>query len=180
MTVHDRGRTVRRGIALVGLRAAGKTTLGAALGVRLGWPVLDTDAAVAERVGQPVGAFLASEGEDRFRAEELPVCREALAAIGDARIVSLGGGAVLHSGVRSLLIQSEWLAVWVDAADEILEARMSTSEVERPRLGARSVGGEIRKMRRTREALYRQVADLRLETDDANVDACTARVLAMM
>ena len=61
-------------IALVGPRAAGKSTLGAALAESLGWPVHDTDELIAGAVGCAVGEHLGRVGEQEFRRDEERVC----------------------------------------------------------------------------------------------------------
>ena len=169
-----------RGIALIGLRAAGKTTLGRALATRLGWPpAVDTDDVLAQRVGMNAGRFLAAVGEERFRAVEREVCRDVLLADG-ADVVSLGGGAVTIPDVADLLRRGDRLRIWVDAADENLVARLRRSAVRRPALTELPIREEVAALRVTRDPLYRELADLRVETDASNVDACVARVLAMM
>ncbi|MEO0912217.1 MAG: shikimate kinase, partial [Pseudomonadota bacterium] len=50
-------------VALIGLRATGKSTVGQRLAARLGWSFVDTDALLAAQVGMPAGEFLAERGE---------------------------------------------------------------------------------------------------------------------
>ncbi|HNP71330.1 MAG TPA: shikimate kinase, partial [Kouleothrix sp.] len=52
-------------IALVGLSGAGKSSVGRLLAERLGWPLLDTDALIAEAAGRGVPQIFAEDGEAR-------------------------------------------------------------------------------------------------------------------
>nr|HRC77335.1 shikimate kinase [Kouleothrix sp.] len=54
-------------IALVGLSGAGKSSVGRLLAERLRWPLLDTDALIAEAAGRGVPQIFAEDGEARFR-----------------------------------------------------------------------------------------------------------------
>ncbi len=166
-------------VVLVGPRAAGKSTLARALGPRLGWPVVDTDERLAERVGHPAGVFLAAVGEREFRGREEAICLEALAAPGRC-VVALGGGAVLSAAVRTALRGPGVLAVLVEAPAACLAERQRRADVARPSLTDLPLEREVEALLRARLPLYETVAQLRVNTFAENVDACIAAVMAMM
>jgi shikimate kinase len=106
-----------RPVALVGFMGAGKTTVGAALSAALGWPFVDSDAALADRFG-PIAAQLADP--ERFRAREEALIHEL--AEGAARVLATGGGGVLRPGARAVLAAS-YRVFWLDAPLAVLAAR---------------------------------------------------------
>lgn len=166
-------------VALVGPRAAGKSTLARALGPRLGWPVLDTDDLLAARVGLPAGEYLSREGESAFRREEERVCLEALAP-GERRVVALGGGAVLSAAVRQCLARPGVLVAFLEAPAASLLQRQRVAPVARPPLTALPPEEEVLAVLRARRPLYLQVSHLRVDTNSSIVDTCVALILAKM
>lgn len=90
-------------IVLVGPPAAGKSTIGRMLALRLGIPLVDTDAAIVQKHG-PIDEIFAERGEARFREYEREQVRRALRRLlSEPGVVSLGGGAVLNPGTRAQL-----------------------------------------------------------------------------
>ena len=91
----------RQGLALVGLRGTGKSTVGRILAERLGRPFADADVELAARAGRPIRAIFAELGEPGFRDLE----EETLAALvaGPPLVLATGGGAVLRETNRARL-----------------------------------------------------------------------------
>ena len=58
------------GIALVGYRGSGKSTVGRIIADRLGWAFADADEVLERRVGRSIASIFAEWGEPRFRDEE--------------------------------------------------------------------------------------------------------------
>ena len=166
-------------LALVGPRAAGKSTLARALAPRLGWPAFDTDDLLAARVGCPAGEYLAREGESAFRREEEAVCLEALAP-GERRVVALGGGAVLSAAVRGALQRPGTLVVFVEAPVASLLRRARAAPVARPPLTPLPPAEEVREVLRARRPFYLQVSHLRVDTNSSIVDTCVTLILDKM
>ena len=164
-------------VALVGPRAVGKSTLGAAVAAHLGWPFLDTDHELEREVGQPAGAFLVSSGEAEFRRREAGIVRAALAAPGPA-VVALGGGAVTSPEVRAALAAAGIFTVRLEAAAAVLVARIERAPGTRPPLTDLPLAQEVEALCARRAALYREVSQDSLETFPANVDACVLALLA--
>jgi shikimate kinase len=165
-------------VVLVGARAAGKSTLARALASRLGWPRRDGDELLAELVGRPAGDHLARVGEARFRAVEEEVTLRALEP-GDPRILALGGGAPTSARVRDALRQQGVLVVFLDAEAAELARRQRRSG-GRPPLTSLPLEEEVEELLRERRPVYECVADLRVKSDSANVDACCEAIVARM
>ncbi|MCC6236990.1 MAG: iron-containing alcohol dehydrogenase, partial [Dehalococcoidia bacterium] len=83
-------RRVRQ-IVLVGLSGVGKSSVGAELAARLGWPLVDTDDLVRERTGQTPAQLITGKGEPAFREIEARVVAEA--ATHEPAVIATGGGA---------------------------------------------------------------------------------------
>ena len=104
------GRTV----ALVGFMGAGKSTAARSAAVALGTQPVDVDRVIEQRLGKPIEAIFADDGEGAFRAAEERITLELLDA-GDRdgpHVVSLGGGALQSAAVRDALRRH--LVVWID------------------------------------------------------------------
>lgn len=159
-----------RGIALVGLMAAGKSETGRLLAQRRRLPFLDSDQLVESRAGLSVAQIFAREGEAGFRAREKRALEEAESSA--PCVLALGGGAVLAAENRALLSRS-FATVWLHVT-AATAARRSTapSSPVRPLLGA----GEgtdsahdrvsiLRGILEERRELYAVCADLLVSTE---------------
>ena len=169
--------TGARIVALIGPRAAGKTTLGRALAEHLGWGFVDTDERLAERVGATASDYLRDRGEAAFRAVEVETVDEVWAAPGP-QVVALGGGAILSQPVRDALAQPSVFVVMLRAEIDQLVARQERDP--RTPLTDLSLIEEVREVWRVRRPLYEQAAHLQISTNSANVDACIAAILDKM
>jgi shikimate kinase len=98
---------------------------------------------------------LRREGEAAFRRAELTALEAALAVDG---VVSTGGGVVTSQGARDLL-RAE-VTIWLDCDDDALRTRLGG--VDRPLLGE-DVDAALTRLRREREAFYREVARVRVD-----------------
>ena len=100
-----------KNIILTGMMGCGKTTVGGLLARRLGRPLADTDLLIEARTGRSIPDLFAREGEERFRALELALCREL--AEREGLIVACGGGLPLRDGAISTL-KENGLVFWLD------------------------------------------------------------------
>ncbi len=92
-----------RRIVLTGFMGSGKTTVGPLLARRLRWSFVDVDDVIEAEAGAPIAEIFARHGEAQFRdLEHATITR--LCAANDALILALGGGAIEHSAIRSLLL----------------------------------------------------------------------------
>jgi shikimate kinase len=149
---------------------AGKSTVAAIVAERLGAAAVDTDALVEAAAGRTVAEVFAALGEAGFRALERAAVLEALA--GDA-VVSLGGGAVLDPATRADLAAVPVVALavsWRCAAPRIGDAASRPLLTGDPRARWRAVHA-------AREGLYREVADVVVDTDDRSPGEAAAAVL---
>lgn len=96
---------------LVGFMGAGKTTVGRALGRRLGWQLLDIDECIERREGRRVAAIFSREGEAYFRQLERLVLHELLPRRNV--IIATGGGTFADADNRNVMLADGGVA-WLD------------------------------------------------------------------
>ena len=149
-------------VVLIGPMGAGKTSIGKKAARRMDVPFADTDKLVVARHGA-VAEIFATHGEERFRELEHEVVAEALAGSG---VVSLGGGAVLHPATRGLLADLPVVLLTVTAA--AVAPRLGGTV--RPLLAQEGIVA-WRRIAAARDPLYRELADLVLDTSHRPVSS---------
>jgi shikimate kinase len=159
-------RSVRgSGLALVGYRGTGKSTVGRIVADRLNRPFLDADVEIESRAGRSILAIFAEWGEPVFRDWEERTLQE-LARSHPGAVLATGGGAVLRPSNRQLLAEFG-LVVWLKAEPFELARRLQADlEVgsQRPALTPAGTIAEIARVLDVRSALYRLVADASINT----------------
>ena len=164
-------------VFLVGFMGAGKTSVGKALGARLGWPFEDLDDRVQKREGRSIEAIFKDAGEAVFRRAEQQALQEVLAESGASpRIVALGGGAFVQPGNAERLRQAGVFTVFLDGPVEELYRRCQQQQLERP---LRSDIDEFRRLYRSRYPHY-EAASLRIDTGGKDVQAVAAEIAAAL
>lgn len=172
-TVGTAGVAVQQ-IVLVGLSGVGKSTVGALLAQRLGWPLLDTDDLVRERHGETPAALITTRGETTFRALEREVVLDA--ARRTPAVIATGGGAFQHSESRRALGERA-LLVFLDATPGAIAARLRAAPVasERPLLGD-DIEARLQELDDERRHAYSH-ADLWVPAQGLEPEAIAGRVL---
>lgn len=146
--------TVRH-IVLVGMMGSGKTTVGTALAARLARPFTDTDHEIETRSAMSITAMFETQGEAAFRDAEARVVADVLADEVPG-VISLGGGAVLDTSTRELLVGHS--VVWLDAPVEVLASRVA-GDPGRPLL-ADDPDDALQRLVVERRPIYEGVADV--------------------
>ena len=164
-----------RGLALVGYRGTGKSTVGRIVAARLGWPFADADREVEARAGRPIRALFEADGEPAFRALEAEVIAD-LCARGPL-VLATGGGAVLRPANRAALRDLGFVA-WLRADPATLADRLRRSPGDRPPLTAAGLLGEIEAVLAARAPLYAEVAHAVVEAAGRPPGEVAAAVLA--
>ncbi len=168
MSVHSRGEdglTRGRGLALVGYRGTGKSTVGRILADRLNRRFFDADLELEARCGRSIVSFFAESGEPAFRDWEEQTL-QLLVQSDPGAVLATGGGAVLRPSNRRLLIEFG-LVVWLKADADEIASRLNADRLagrDRPALTAAGSIAEISAVLADRASLYRDVADAEVET----------------
>lgn len=164
---------MRKHVLLIGLRAAGKTTLGASLANRLGVDFVDLDNLTAQELGAAsAGDALRAAGEASFRDAETRALRAACETA--PRVIALGGGTPTAPGAASFIdaLRQDGRAIVVYLAPPlaIIEERLREAAGNRPSLTGRGVVEEIAEIARRRQPLYAALADFTF-ADEVDAEA---------
>jgi shikimate kinase len=167
-------------VILIGYRGTGKTTVARHLAERLGRPWHDSDAAVEARQGQSIAEIFLHQGEQAFRDAETAALEE-LCRLEDV-VLAVGGGAVLREQNRRLL-SGCGRVVWLTADVETIVRRVERDEAtasRRPKLTSVGGRGEIEQLLAQREPIYRQCAELQVDTREKTPGQVADEVVARL
>ncbi|CAK0743216.1 Shikimate kinase [Gammaproteobacteria bacterium] len=162
-----------RNIFLVGLMGAGKTTVGRQLARALDLPFEDSDRVIETRTGVSISFIFEQEGEANFRAREKTVINELTAANGI--VLATGGGAILDPDNRSCL-KNRGCVIYLRAPVEILVTR-TAHDRSRPLLQGTNSHTRLHQLLEVRDPLYREVADLILDTSNRSIRVVVRELL---
>lgn len=161
-------------VALLGLRGAGKSTIGARAAARLGLPFLELDALVAARAGMSLGAIFEIHGNAYYRKLEREELERLLAA-GAAAVVATGGSLVTDHGTFDWL-RRHAITLWLRATPEDHWSRVVEQGDARPMGGRADAMNELRALLRARGPLYER-ADFVVDTSALGLSRAVDRVV---
>lgn len=157
-------------LALIGAPGSGKSTVGRAVARLLGVPFCDVDATIEQDQGRTIGEIFADDGEPAFRRLEEDAT---LAALEQAQVVALGGGAVMSPKVRAALAPHPVVWLEVQAATAIGRAGLNQA---RPLLLG-NVRGTLIKLLAERTPVYRSLATVVVPNDGDDAEETASRVV---
>jgi shikimate kinase len=158
-------------LVIVGPPGAGKTTVATLLAERLGVEVRDTDADVEAATGSTVPDLFVEQGEQAFRELEEEAVAKAL--VEHDGVLALGGGAILSERTRELLRPYPVLYLEVGLASAVQRVGLG---VGRPLLLG-NVRSTLKRLLDERAPLYRDVADITINTDGLDAEAVAGRAM---
>jgi len=159
----------RKRIALVGLRGAGKSTLGRAFAAELDMPFVELNSAIEAEAGMPLNEIFMLYGQPGFRRLERR-CLEAIIANHDSAVITVGGGIVSEAETFNLLLMNCY-TVWVKASPEEHMSRVVAQGDLRPMEGSAEAMEDMRRILVARESLYSK-ADFTLDTTGRTPEEC--------
>ena len=162
-----------RGVFLIGMMGAGKTSVGRLLAQRLGRPFIDADHEIESRCGVSIPVIFEIEGEAGFRQRERAMIDELTRLPGI--VLATGGGAVLAPESRERL-RSRGLVVYLRASAEDIWQR-TRRDRGRPLLATADPRQRIADLLSQREALYAQTAHLTFDSSQDSVKSTVARLV---
>ncbi len=154
------GMTVPGNVFLIGPMGAGKTTIGRHLAALLHKRFVDADQEIERRTGVTIPVIFEIEGEAGFRQRESAVIGVLTQELDI--VLATGGGVVLLEENRQALKQ-HGTVVYLRADIETLVAR-TRRDRNRPLLQTGDPRGKIEELLRQREPIYRQIADVVVDT----------------
>src|SRR5690606_1187913 len=173
----EASRERARRIALVGLRGAGKSTLGAQLAARLRVPFYELDQQIERELGASLGSIFSMYGQDTFREAEARVL-DRLTRAHKRCVIATGGSLVLEPHTFELL-RERCFTVWLRASPEDHMDRVIAQGDLRPIRGREHAMAELRTILKQRERLY-ALADAVVDTSGADEAQSLERLLDLV
>ena len=161
------------GIALIGLRGAGKSTLGKRLAERIRWSFVELNKEIERQNGLSVAEIINLYGQEGFRRMEQAALGQLLARK-ELMVLATGGGIVSEPLTFDLILSS-FYTIWVKAEPEEHMARVRGQGDLRPMAEDPSAMAELRNILLSREPLYAR-ANAVVDTACLSVDAAAARL----
>jgi len=165
-----------RRIALIGLRGAGKSTLGRQLARQTRVPFIELDAEIERAAGTPLSEIFLLYGQPGYRRHERECLERALAAH-PAFVLTAGGSIVTEPATYELLLQ-RCRTVWLQARPEDHMARVVEQGDLRPMAGQARAMNDLKRILASRKPLYAR-ADATLNTAGRSIAESAAALRAL-
>lgn len=164
-------------LCLIGLRGAGKSTLGALAGQALDLPFVELNNQIEEQSGMPVNEVIALYGQEGYRRLEAQAISRVISTHDDM-ILAVAGGIVAEPETYNALL-AHFHTIWLRTTPEDHMARVRDQGDERPMAGNSEAMDQLRSILTSRESLYGK-ALAQLDTSGQSVDASLAHLLALI
>ena len=161
--------------ALIGLRGAGKSTLGEKLGRELDVPFIELDREIEKDTGMPLAEIFSLYGQSGFRTIEKRTLERVLQEH-DRAVFSIGGGVVSDRDTYDYLL-SHCYTIWIKAQPEEHMSRVIAQGDFRAMAGSNRAMEDLRGILESREPLYRK-ADMVLDTSGTTVEESFSKLRA--
>ncbi len=177
LSPESEGEQKAQRICLVGLRGAGKSTLGRLAGDVLDVPFVELNSAIEEQSGMPVGEVMALYGQEGYRQLEAQALQRVVATH-DTAILAVAGGIVSEPVTFNVLLKN-FHTIWIKAAPEEHMLRVRAQGDERPMTGNPEAMAQLKSLLTSREAMYER-ADAHLDTTGKTLEASLDELLALI
>ncbi|HET9620846.1 MAG TPA: shikimate kinase [Kofleriaceae bacterium] len=169
--------TRKKPIALLGVRGAGKSSVGAVLARRLGVAFVELDQRIEHTAGLPLGELFALHGETYYRRIERDVLTDLLAD--PAPMVVATGGSIVSDPTNFALLRARCLTVWLHARAEDHWNRVVAQGDQRPMAENPHAFAELRALLAARDKLYAQ-ADHTIDTTGRRVPQVASAIAELV
>jgi XRE family aerobic/anaerobic benzoate catabolism transcriptional regulator len=167
-------KRIPHSIALVGVRGAGKSTIGKMLARRLGIPLVEFDAMLEKEAGISLVELFAIHGEAYYRQLERLVMQKFLAT--SPRVVLATGGSLVTDRETWGMVRRQCHTVWLKARPKDHWERVTAQGDIRPMRNNPSAMDELKAMLKSREPLYSQ-AELVVDTSRHSPEQSVALIV---
>ena len=164
-------------VALIGLRGAGKSTLGQRLADDLGFPFVELSREIEKFAGCSVNEIQSLYGQNAYRRYERRALEEAIQIYPEA-VIATPGGLVSDAATFNLLL-THCTTVWLQAAPEDHMKRVAAQGDLRPMAASKEAMEDLKGILAGRAAFYSK-ADLQLDTSAQPLEATFQALRAMV
>jgi shikimate kinase len=158
---------------LVGPMGAGKSAVGRHLARMLHLTFVDSDDEIESRTGVDIAFIFEKEGEEGFRKREAKAIDELSSQ--DGIVLATGGGAVMNPENRNFLGARGFVVYLFTTVDQ--QVARTRKGRERPMLANGDSREILEELMQIRDPLYREIADLTVQTDGRKVKAVAAEIM---
>lgn len=167
----------RRPVALLGLRGAGKSTIGKKLARALGWPFVELDERIERAAGLSLAEIFSLHGEPYYRKLE-GECVSDILRRGEPCVLALPGGVVRNEAAFAA-IRNACTTVWLQATPEDHMRRVRRQGDRRPMANRVNAMEELKNILRDREPLYR-LAEVHVNTSAQSVTSTVLHLAGLL
>jgi XRE family transcriptional regulator, aerobic/anaerobic benzoate catabolism transcriptional regulator len=164
-------------VALIGLRGAGKTTLGRMAAERLGWRFVELSKEIEHEHGFAMTEIMSLYGQDGYRRLELATLRKIVDMPGPMVLAS--GGGIVSEPVTFDLLLASFFTIWIKATPAEHMSRVRAQGDLRPMGNDKAAMAELITILSSREPLYAR-ARATLDTSGTKQDESLANLLALI
>jgi XRE family aerobic/anaerobic benzoate catabolism transcriptional regulator len=164
-------------IALIGLRGAGKSTLGRKLAAERNVSFIELDQEIEKDTGMPLAEIFSLYGQSGYRAIEKRTLERVLRS-SDRAVVSVGGGIVSEKETYDYLL-AHCYAIWLKAQPDEHMSRVIAQGDFRAMAGSDRAMEDLRRILESREPLYRK-ADAAVDTSGESVEESFTKLKAAL
>ena len=165
---------MNKNLVLLGMMAAGKSTLGKIVAKQLNLQFIDTDKNIENKNSMKIKDIFEQKGEKFFREEEEKEVLKSLRK--DNCVIALGGGAFLNNKIRDNILKNA-MSVWLDVNINTLEKRIKWN-LKRPLLRKNNNYEMIKKIYQERKKIYKQ-ASHKIKCDKMNKVTLAKKIISL-
>jgi XRE family aerobic/anaerobic benzoate catabolism transcriptional regulator len=164
-------------VALIGLRGAGKSTLGSKLAAERNVPYIELDQEIEKDTGMPLAEMFSLYGQSGYRAIEKRTLERVLRA-SERAVISVGGGIVSEKETYDYLL-AHCYTIWLKAQPEEHMSRVIAQGDFRAMASSDRAMEDLRRILESREPLYRK-ADVAVDTSGESVEESFSKLKAAL
>jgi shikimate kinase len=168
---------MKSNIALIGFMGTGKTEVAKVLAQKLDKAVVDVDDIIVKNAGKSIAAIFREDGEVRFRELEIEAVKQ-LARKMNA-VIACGGGVILNQ-INIDRLKKESVIIWLTASPPVILKRLVDDKENRPLLAMTDRVATIKTLLKNRQPLYRQAAEITINTSGLNIGAVVDKILGSL
>ena len=162
----------KKNIALIGMMAAGKTTIGFKLAKKLNYNFFDLDAEIEKLENEKIINIFQIKGEAYFRKIEEKITFKVLK--NKNAVIALGGGAFMNNEIREKVLKS-CISVWLKLNLDKLIARYKRNN-RRPLLNKKKLETDVKKIYQSRKKIY-SLANFKINCDNITKSQIVEKIL---